>query len=68
MARTPCRSMKAIASERSLGCPLDVLPRLWLCEQPRTEQFSADVHRIAALLGIQLEPLAQIITEAVHSR
>jgi hypothetical protein len=51
-----------------LGCSLDVLPRLWLCELPRAEQFAEDVERIAAFLGIEPEPLAQIIAEAMRSR
>lgn len=49
-----------------LGCPLDVLPRLWLCEPPKAEHFAADIQKIAALLGIQAEPLAQIIVDAMQ--
>lgn len=51
-----------------LGCSLDVLARLWLCEQPKPEQFTADVHGIAAFLGIQPEPLAHIISQAMRPR
>ncbi len=51
-----------------LGCSLDVLARLWLCQQPRPEHVAADVHKIAAFLGIEPEPLAQIIAEAMRSR
>jgi hypothetical protein len=51
-----------------LGCPLDVLARLWLCEPPRPEHFAADVHQIAAFLGIDPEPLARILAEAMRLR
>ena len=50
-----------------LGCPLSVLPRLWLCEQPRAAQFEADVERIAASLGLGVEPLARLIADTMRT-
>lgn len=50
-----------------LGCSLATLPRLWLCTPPCAEQFTADVTRIAAYLGIKVEPLAQVIADALRA-
>jgi len=45
-----------------LECPPDGLSRLWLCEQPRTDQFAADVQRIAAYTGVNAHMLARLLT------
>lgn len=50
-----------------LGCSLSTLPRLWLCKQPEAGQVAADVTRIAAYLGIEREPLAQVIADALRA-
>ena len=45
-----------------LECPPDALSRLWLCEQPRTDQFAADVQRIATYAGASAEMLERVLT------
>jgi hypothetical protein len=44
-----------------LHCSVDVLPRLWLCNKPRVEQYEADIGRIADACGVNAEVWAQII-------
>jgi hypothetical protein len=45
-----------------LSCPIEVLPRLWLCGKPRAGQDEADIGRIAAACGVDAEALAHRIT------
>jgi hypothetical protein len=46
-----------------LGCPIEVLPRLWVCDKPRVEQYEGDIQRIAAACGVNAEVLAHMISE-----
>jgi hypothetical protein len=46
-----------------LHCSVHDLPRLWLCCEPRADQFEADIQQIAAFAGVDAQALAQIIQQ-----
>jgi transcriptional regulator with XRE-family HTH domain len=46
-----------------LDCSLDALARLWLCEQPKADQFAADVQRIAFYIGVNAKTLARLLED-----
>jgi len=50
-----------------LECPLSALPRLWLCQQPGAGQFTEDIERIAAYVGVNADQLARLIADAMHA-
>jgi hypothetical protein len=59
-----CEHLDAQQLAHRLGCPIEVLPRLWLCDKPRADHFEADIQRIADTCSVDAEELAQIIRQA----
>ena len=42
-----------------LGCKLDILSRLRLCEEPRVNCFAEDCRQIAERFGVRVEVLEE---------
>ena len=64
------RSMDERQLAAELGCPLERLPYLGLCREPRREQgqFAADVREIAGYADANVGRLAQLIRAVDTSR